>query len=71
MQGIGYGRGFLCKVLDKSNLKAVRVLSSDSESVLKSDAINLYMNEKHGKKMSLRILYEHEKTAERFMRMVK
>jgi hypothetical protein len=35
---------------------------------LKSDAINLYMNEKHGIKMSLRIPYEHEKTAERYMR---
>jgi hypothetical protein len=55
----------------KSNLKVVRVLSSDSESVLKSDAINLYMNEKHGIKMSLRIPYEHEKTAERYMRMVR
>ena len=67
----------LCKALDmvvafyKSNLKVVRVLSSDSESVLKSDAINLYMNEKHGIKMSLRIPYEHEKTAERYMRMVR
>ena len=62
----------LCKALDmivasyKSNLKVVRVLSSNSESVFKSDAINLYMNEKHGIKM-----YEHEKTVERYMRMVR
>ena len=39
----------LCKALDmvvasyKSNLKVVRVLSSDSESELNSDAINLYI----------------------------
>lgn len=46
-------------------------MSSDSESVLKSDAINLYMNEKHGIKMSLRIPNEHKKTAERYMRMVR
>ena len=47
----------LCKALDmvvafyKSSLKVVRALSSDSESVLKSNSINLYMNEKHGIKM--------------------
>ena len=67
----------VCKALDmiiafyKSNLKVVRIISCDSESVLKSDAVNLHLSEKHGIKISLRIPYEHEKTAERYMRMIR
>ena len=66
MQGIGHDH---CILL--GHLKVVRIISCDNESVLKSDAFKLYLSEKHGIKISLRIPYEHEKTAERYMRMIR
>jgi len=52
----------------KSNLKVVRMISSDHESTLKS--CQTYLNGL-GVTIALRIPYEHEKVAERSVRMVR
>ena len=54
----------------RSNHKVVHIISTDHESVLKSDQLALHLNGK-GVKVALRIPYEHEKTAERSMRVVR
>ena len=54
----------------RSHHKVVHIISTDHESVLKSDQLALHLNGK-GVKMALRIPYEHEKTAERSMRVVR
>jgi len=52
----------------KGNLKVVRMISSDHETTLKS--CESFLGEK-GVKIALRIPYEHEKIAERSVRMVR
>ena len=52
----------------RANLKVVRMISSDHEATLKS--CESYLNEK-GVKIALRIPYEHEKVAERSVRMLR
>ena len=48
----------------------MHIVSTDHESVLKSDQLATHLNGK-GIKIALRIPYEHEKTAERSMRVVR
>ena len=52
----------------KGNLKVVRMISSDHEATLKS--CESFLGEK-GEKIALRIPYEHEKIAERSVRMIR
>ena len=52
----------------RSNLKVVRMISSDHEVVIKSSEV--YLNGL-SVKLALRIPYEHEKTAERYVRMIR
>ena len=54
----------------RSHHKVVHIVSTDHESVLKSDQLAMHLNGK-GVKIALRIPYEHEKTAERSMRVVR
>ena len=54
----------------RSHHKVVHIVSTDHESVLKSEQLALHLNGK-GVKVALRIPYEHEKTAERSMRVVR
>ena len=54
----------------RSHHKVVHIVSTDHESILKSEQLALHLNGK-GVKVALRIPYEHEKTAERSMRVVR
>lgn len=54
----------------KSNLKVVQVISSDHENVLKSKDMQNFLAQRNIK-IALRIPGEHEKVAERAMRMVR
>jgi len=51
----------------RSHHKVVHIVSTDHESILKSEQLALHLNGK-GVKVALRIPYEHEKSAERSMR---
>jgi len=53
----------------RSNHKVVHIISTDHKSVLKSDQLALHLNG-NGVMVALRIPYEHEKTAERSMRVL-
>jgi len=54
----------------RSNHKVVHIISTDHESVRKSDQLALHLNGK-GVKVALLQNFEHEKTAERSMRVVR